>query len=118
MFGESMSQLERKNIQFDRNIAVCNSFRGKILNDQLCYEIYPGQIINKEHVEKDLNLGLSFIMDYNEDRQMEFEKENNRLETGSWKDVTIDGSNDDAEALIYLNTIGNENLSNKMIIKI
>ena len=56
--------------QFD--VAVCNSFQAKILNDQLCYELDP----NKFNVSKeDFKQGITFYVDTNEEKQT-FPKDN------------------------------------------
>ena len=66
-FGGDFTIMGDKIDQFD--IPVCNSFRSKILQNQLCYEVD----LNK--YKKDLNLkgGLSFTLfiDYNEDRNFD-----------------------------------------------
>ena len=48
---------------------VCNSFRPKILNNQLCYELDLNERIEKPFEAKDLELGLTLLIDENEDRQ-------------------------------------------------
>ena len=67
-----MSTMGKKIDQF--NVPVCNSFKAKIINDQLCYEVDVQQFINKDNMEQSLKLGLVFLMDYNEDRQTLFDK--------------------------------------------
>ena len=70
-FGGNMSSMGVKVEQFD--VAVCNSFQAKILNDQLCYEVDLNKFSNKHNREKELEMGFNFIMDYNEDRQDDFQ---------------------------------------------
>ena len=53
--------------QFDTY--VCNSFRPKILNNQLCYELDLNERIEKPFKAKDLELGLTLLIDENDDRQ-------------------------------------------------
>ena len=53
---------------------VCNSFKAKIFNNQLCYEVdvsrmVDSQNITEEEEQENLKIGLTFLMDYNEDRQ-------------------------------------------------
>ena len=50
------------------SVPVCNSFKAKILNDQLCYEIDLDQYRSNISGEK-LKQGISFLIDKNEDRQ-------------------------------------------------
>ena len=94
------------NIQFHRHYRVCSDFKRKILNDQLCYEFYPEKIKSNDNKENDLKLGLSFVMDYNEDRQVSLDKSSDDAKFGIWKNFDIMGSHDDDNAIIYLNTIG------------
>ena len=55
--------------QFDD--PVCNSFRPKITQDQLCYTIDPNSYKDKIDLEKDLSFAL--FINYNEDREMALE---------------------------------------------
>ena len=95
-----------QNIQFHKHYRVCNDFKSKILNDPLCYEVDPEKIRSNDNRENDLKLGLSFVMDYNEDRQVSLDKSSDDVNFGIWKNFDIMGSHDDDNAIIYLNTIG------------
>ena len=53
---------------------VCNSFEAKILNDQLCYEVDLNRFVSDVHIERYIKFGFNFLMDYNEDRQVIFDK--------------------------------------------
>ena len=55
--------------EFDK--PVCNIFKPKIFFDQLCFETDLNLLkdINKENVREQLELGLTLVLDYNEDRQ-------------------------------------------------
>ena len=66
-FGGNMSLMGVKIDKFD--LPVCNSFRAKILNDQLCYEVDVNDFIEKSVLQKELKIGLMFMIDHNEDRQ-------------------------------------------------
>ena len=59
--------------QFD--FPVCNSFRAKVLNDQLCYEVDVNELINRRILLKEIKMGLMFMIDHNEDRQVHFNEE-------------------------------------------
>ena len=50
-------------------VPVCNSFKAKILNDQLCYEVDPNRFrsSNDETIQD-----LKLYIDVNEDRQSTF----------------------------------------------
>ena len=87
------------------NVPVCNSFQAKILNDQLCYEVDLNNFSNKDNIERQLESGFLFIMDYNEDRQ--FTKFD--FITNEWDNNFISRiveSDDQSQAVIYFNTIG------------
>ena len=62
-----MSAMGVKIDQFD--VPVCNSFRPKTLQDQLCSTVVdPNEYRHKINLEGDLSLSLFII--YNEDREM------------------------------------------------
>ena len=67
--GGNMSAMGVKIDQF--HFPVCNSFEEKVENDQLCYELDPNKFIEKTDDARKLDLLL--IIDYNEDRQLEFD---------------------------------------------
>ena len=62
-----MSVMGVKTEQFD--VPVCNSFRPKIVKDQLCYTVDPNEY--KDKIDLKGELSLSLFIHYNEDRQME-----------------------------------------------
>ena len=64
---------------------VCNSFRPKIVRDQLCYTVDPNEY--KDRIDFKGELSLALFIHYNEDRQFE----------------ETDTSEED---LIYVDTIG------------
>ena len=66
-----MSAIGVKIDQFD--MPVCNSFQPKLLEHELCYEINVNDYF-KGIDSNDLKTGLTFILDYNEDRQILEEK--------------------------------------------
>ena len=107
MFGSNMTGMDTKRSFFGSDIEVCNSFMGKSLADQFCYEVDLDKFKSGENIEKDLKLGLSFVMDYNEDRQVNFEDVINDKRAGNWMGITV-GSNYDENAVIHLNAIGNK----------
>ena len=86
---------------------MCNSFKAKVLNDQLCYEVDLEQQFKTKtsYLKRNLELGLVFFMDYNEDRQINFEENNDFKQQVHFVD-RVDASIDDEKASIYLNTIG------------
>ena len=66
-FGGNMSVMGIKIDHFD--VPVCNSFRPKIMIDQLCYTVDPNEY--KHKIDLNGELSLSLFIHYNEDRQME-----------------------------------------------
>ena len=88
-------------------VPVCNSFQAKIFNDQLCYEVDLNSFASKTNVESNLKLGLSFIMDYNEDRQITFhDKIVKTLEKDRTLGSSVVKSDEMKHAFIYLDTVG------------
>ena len=49
---------------------VCSSFKPKIRNDQLCYEINLEEFKHPTNLHQQLKQGLVLLIDYNEERQM------------------------------------------------
>ena len=83
---------------------VCDSFKPKQFNDQLCYEV-DLNLYNKNHLQKDLKYGFGFIMDYNEDREISRDIQSKSvIERGIVSRMST--SDDHHLASIYLNTIG------------
>ena len=107
-FGGNMSAVGVTIDQFD--IPVCNSFEGKIINDQLCYEVDLNRFSNKDNIIEELKTGFAFIMDYNEDRQVTFNQDSEKvIDKGLVS--RIDGAERDSQhAFVYLSTIGKKPL--------
>ena len=64
--GGDSSVMGVKIDQFDS--PVCNSFKDKILMDQMCYTVDPNKYINS--IKRDFDLSLTLFLNYNEDRQI------------------------------------------------
>ena len=102
-FGGNLSVVGVKIEQFE--IPVCNIFEAKVLIDQICYEVDLQKLSDKDNIEHELKSGFAFIMDYNEDRQVTFDADvNENDEKGLINQIVK--SDDNQQALIYLNTIG------------
>ena len=67
-FGGDMKIVGTTSEQFD--VPVCSSFKPKIRNNQLCYQIDLEGFKDSNSIEKQLKEGLVLILDYNEERQM------------------------------------------------
>ena len=84
------------------DIPVCDIFNTKIHNDQLCYETDLQELKdnNTDILLKQLEIGLTLILDYNEERQMDI------------NDISVEKSSvktfhkDENSVSLYLNTIG------------
>ena len=106
-FGGNMSLLGVKAEQFQS--PVCNSFKEKIVQDQLCYEMNINDFSNSTKEEEKnkselLKSGLILLLDYNEDRQI-----GNQEAEASVLDDSLEsrlGKAKEESAQIYLDTIG------------
>ena len=103
-----MSSVGVKVEQF--KIPVCNSFQEKILYNQRCFEFDPYKSFKSNNTEQQLKKGLTFLMDYNEDKQATLKTEESSAEKNipslqsSIEESNENGVNSDAS--IYLDTIG------------
>ena len=107
-YGDNMTAMAiiKDSVDRDIELPVCNTFLSKIHNDELCYEVnlYNYNYDSKEGIEKELDLGLVFLMDYNEDRQVIMDEDIVYNYKGFVE--KIDASKDAEKASIYLSTIG------------
>ena len=99
-FGKSMSRVGVKHDNFE--VPVCNSFEATIFNDQLCYEIDLNRFSMKNNLYREIKAGFTFIMDYNEDRQVDVDPIEEKH--GLFNHVSLPDNQEDAS--IHLNTIG------------
>ena len=106
-FGGNMSAVGVKIDQFE--VPVCNSFQEKVMNDQLCYEVDLNKFSIKDNIKSELEIGLNFALDYNEDRQVVFDPQNfkHNRERSFTKDV-LQYYHRNQNAFIYFDTIGNQ----------
>ena len=51
------------------DVPVCNSFKAKVINDQLCYEVDLKRFKEEGNIENQLKHGLILLLDLNEDKQ-------------------------------------------------
>ena len=77
VFGGNISVMGVKIDNFD--IPFCNSFKTKIIQDQLCYSVDPNKYRN--YLKANEKLGLTLFINYNEDREVLHE--NNYLNTSN-----------------------------------
>ena len=102
-FGGNMSAMGVQTDIFSD--PVCNSFQAKILNNQLCYEVDLNMFVEKDNIDRYLKVGFNFLMDYNEDRQVTFNKDKFEASRKGLANRMVD-SNYDQHAHIYINAIG------------
>ena len=101
-FCEFAGNLSIMGVKIDEfQYPVCNSFKPRVMNDELCYEVDLNKYKDSDDMEQKLKVGLVFFMDYNEDRQVLLNESMNKEE--SFVDV-MEG-NHGKNALIYLDTI-------------
>ena len=99
-----MSAMGVKSDLFDA--PVCNSFEAKVLNDQICYEVDLNKFSDRRNIERELKLGLNFLMDYNEDRQVTFQRNySKKIDGVNWADSIVE-SDQLQHAIMYVETIG------------
>ena len=79
---------------------VCNIFKPKLYYDQLCFETDLQELKDKDDLMNQLELGLTLVLDYNEERQINIL--NRKKE--SKKEFSFNLNNDDSFS-IYLDTI-------------
>ena len=103
-FGGNMSAMGMKIINSSA-LPYCRIFEAKVMQDQLCYEVDLDKHKSRAKFDKYLKLGLVFLMDYNEDRQVALEDINIEMNNESLVD-RVDNSHEEENAYIYLNTIG------------
>ena len=89
-------------------VPVCNNFKAKVFNGQLCYEVDIDKLKSKDNndiIREELKLGLGFMMDYNEDKQVKLEE--HIMERKIEEDLLHTfQAYEQEEASIYINTIG------------
>ena len=99
-FGGNMSIMGTKMDGFQA--PVCNSFRPKIFEGQLCYEVDPD--IYRNNISDNSILGLSLLISFNEDRQYTIRKR--RMSQKKEKPMTLEIESEDQNDL-YIGTISN-----------
>ena len=102
-FGGNMDTMSINHKNF--NWPICNIFKARILDDQLCYEVNLNLLRSQANFHNDIKLGLVFYMDYNEDRQIVLEDIVASINNKSTIVGSVDQSNDDKKGYTYLDTI-------------
>ena len=83
-------------------IPVCNIFKPKIYFDQLCFETDLQKMKDNKTIEEQLELGLTLVLDYNEERQSyKFIQKKNDSNA-----IKAPHNTDDSSFSVYSDTIG------------
>ena len=98
-----MSAMGVKINQF--SMPVCNSFKPKIIYDQLCYEVDPNKFLDHRTSMDSMQTGLTLLVSLNEDRQIGM-KSNESEGTDSDNSISWRRKNNAHNAYIYLGTKG------------
>ena len=102
-FGGNMSLLGVRNTNF--TFPVCSAFRKRIVQGALCYQVNINNF-KKSFTERELRRGLTFLLDYNEDRQLSENLEEN-AQHNNMVDKFLDFVEDD-KAMIHIDTISGD----------
>ena len=86
---------------------MCNIFKPRLYFDQLCYETNLQDLKDSEKIGNQLEMGLTLVLDYNEERQYYNMLQKNRTQ------ALYPGNND---VSIYLDTISLLNLKKGFVI--
>ena len=65
------------------DVPICNSFRPKIVKDQLCYTVDPNKYRDSVNIQRE-KLGLSLFINYNEDRQISSSPDNKNYSSNDY----------------------------------
>ena len=87
---------------------VCNKFQPKIRNGQLCYQVNVNEVKDQVKDKKDWKLGLTFILDYNDERMIRVKtsRENRAASPNRLYKRKNENTEKKPEAIIYIETIG------------
>ena len=95
-FGGNLSSMGTKIDQMES--PVCNSFKAKVIRNQLCYQVDPNKY--KHQIDLQGDLSLSLFINHNEDKEMALENTETMAE------------DDSHEEDIIIGTIGNHFINN------
>ena len=103
-FGFVNTSHKHLNSLFD--MPVCTCFRPKLHHRQLCYEVDLNNHTRKESKLAAMKVGLMFLMDYNEDRQLVVEEEKKDDTSNERYDLSERFFFSEKSATIYIDAIG------------
>ena len=79
---------------------MCDNFKPKHYFDQLCYETNLQELKDSKNLRNQLEFGLTLVLDYNEERQMNYNVASNDTENSLYRHAN--------SVSIFLNTISME----------
>ena len=85
------------------DMKVCNIFKPKLFYDQLCYETDLQELKDRDNLKNQLELGLTLVFDYNEERQKYSHSKNVPFSKREFS-YNLDNGNSSS---LYLDTISN-----------
>ena len=87
---------------------VCNKFRPKFRNGQLCYQVNVNEVKDQIENKRDRLLGLTFLLDYNDERMLKSKTLRGNLAASPSRlyEMKNENSEKKLEAKIYIETIG------------
>ena len=103
-FGGNMTLLGKANKHF--SWPVCDKFKPTVHAGRLCYSLDLESLEEDIEIRKGPSNGLTFVMDYNEERMV---KEENKLKVKKGKKGLYEmhhSAGYSSEALIFLDTLG------------
>ena len=100
-----MSIMGETNSLFDS--PICNKFKPKIRNGQLCYQVNVNEVKDQIGNKDDQLIGLTFLLDYNDERMVQ-------VKNSKSMDASLDGlykmqnenKGNKPEAKIYIEALG------------
>ena len=84
---------------------VCNSFKPKVLKDQLCYQVDVNDIKRILVDETDIQHEVIFLLDYNEEKMLIAQKDL-EIEVPTTLHEMQDNDDNELGAIIYIETLG------------
>ena len=106
-FGGNMSLLGVRNTNF--TFPLCSAFRKRIVGGTLCYQVNIHNF-KKSFTVSELSKGLTFLLDYNEDRQLPknaVENAHPMTQHNNMVDQFVDFG-DHQKAVIHIDTISGD----------
>ena len=86
---------------------VCNKFRPKFRNGQLCYQVNVNEVKDQIDNKDDQLIGLTFLLDYNDERMIQVKNSKSMDESpdGLYK-MQNENKETKREVKIFIETIG------------